>query len=75
MTCLLRINVVKVVLEELDTGAPVGRVEFVWNVPAEWTELSAFLRQVNGHKAQQYKTYHRCKKNCLNNNNNKRLNT
>lgn len=42
-TCLLDVHVIKVVLNKLDTGVEVGRVELIWNVPAERTKLAPLL--------------------------------
>ena len=43
MQTFLRIYVIQMVVAELHTGLPIGRVELVGNVPAERTELPAFL--------------------------------
>jgi len=40
---LLRIQVVKVVLDKLDGGGKVRLVELVRYVPADWSELTSFL--------------------------------
>ena len=40
---LLDVHIVQVVLDKLDTGVEVGRVELVGNVPAEGTKLAPLL--------------------------------
>jgi len=43
-TNLLGIDFIEVILTELDTGTPVGRVELVWYVPTKRSKLPSFLQ-------------------------------
>ena len=40
---LLDVHIVQVILDKLDTGVEVGRVEFIRNVPAEGPKLASLL--------------------------------
>ena len=54
MKYLLGIYVVEMILHELYTGVPVGRVELIGDVPTERTKLTSLLVKSNNEKTLQY---------------------